>query len=153
MKLPLSWLNDYVKVDDVAPAELAEKLTRAGLQVESVETVGGVPLSDSFVVVEVTACEPHPDSDHLHVCRVTDGAEEFQVVCGAPNMRLGIKTAFAKIGAVVPEGGFNRGPPRGTPRVPSPLPLSPFSPPDRDRRGNSPAWSGRGSRPSRRTSG
>ncbi|MBQ6331042.1 MAG: phenylalanine--tRNA ligase subunit beta, partial [Kiritimatiellae bacterium] len=106
MKLPISWLNDYVKVDDIAPAELAEKLTRAGLQVESVETVGGVPLSDSFVVVEVTACEPHPDSDHLHVCRVTDGTEEFQVVCGAPNMRLGIKTAFAKIGAVVPEGGF-----------------------------------------------
>ena len=46
-----------------------------------------------------------------------------------------------------------RGPPRGTPRVPAPLPLSPFSPPDRDRRGDSPAWSGRGSRPSRRTSG
>ena len=106
MKLPLSWLNDYVKVDDVAPAELAEKLTRAGLQVEAVETVGGAPLSDSFVVVEVVACEPHPDSDHLHVCRVTDGTDEFQVVCGAPNMRLGIKTAFAKIGAVVPEGGF-----------------------------------------------
>ena len=46
-----------------------------------------------------------------------------------------------------------RVPPRGTPRVPAPLPLSPFSPPDRDRRGDSPAWSGRGSRPSRRTSG
>ena len=46
-----------------------------------------------------------------------------------------------------------RGPPRGTRRVPAPLPLSPFSPPDRDRRGDSPAWSGRGSRPSRRTSG
>ncbi|MBO7683364.1 MAG: phenylalanine--tRNA ligase subunit beta [Kiritimatiellae bacterium] len=106
MKLPLSWLNDYVKVDDIAPAELAEKLTRAGLQVESVETVGGAPLSDSFVVVEVVGCEPHPDSDHLHVCRVTDGAAEYQVVCGAPNMRKGIKTAFAKIGAVVPEGGF-----------------------------------------------
>ncbi|MBQ3290396.1 MAG: phenylalanine--tRNA ligase subunit beta [Kiritimatiellae bacterium] len=106
MKLPLSWLNDYVKVDDLPVAELAEKLTRAGLQVEAVETVGGVPLSDFFVVVEVTACEPHPDSDHLHVCRVTDGAEEYQVVCGAPNVRTGIKTAFAKIGAVVPEGGF-----------------------------------------------
>ncbi|MBR3222607.1 MAG: phenylalanine--tRNA ligase subunit beta [Kiritimatiellae bacterium] len=106
MKLPLSWLNDYVKVDDLSPFELAEKLTRAGLQVEAVETVGGVPLSDFFVVAEVTACEPHPDSDHLHVCRVTDGTEEYQVVCGAPNVRKGIKTAFAKIGAVVPEGGF-----------------------------------------------
>ena len=106
MKLPLSWLDEYVKVDDIAPAELAEKLTRAGLQVESVETVGQEPLSDFFVVVEVLECEKHPDSDHLHVCVVTDGSEKYQVVCGAPNMRKGIKTAFAKIGAVVPEGGF-----------------------------------------------
>jgi phenylalanyl-tRNA synthetase beta chain len=106
MKLPISWLNEYVKVDDIDPKDLAEKLTRAGLQVEGIETVGGVPLSDHFVVVEVLESEDHPDSDHLHVCKVTDGNEVYQVVCGAPNMRKGIKTAFAKIGAVVPEGGF-----------------------------------------------
>lgn len=106
MKLPISWLNEYVKIDDIDPKELAEKLTRAGLQVESIETVGEEQLSDLFVVVEVLECEPHPDSDHLHVCKVTDGKEEFQVVCGAPNMRKGIKTAFAKIGAVIPEGEF-----------------------------------------------
>jgi phenylalanyl-tRNA synthetase beta chain len=103
MKLPLSWLNDYVKVDDIDPHELAEKLTRAGLQVESVETVGGTPLSDLIVVAEVVECEAHPNSDHLHVCKVTDGKDTFQVVCGAPNMRLGIKTAFAKIGAEIPD--------------------------------------------------
>ncbi len=102
MKLPLSWLNDYVKVDDIDPKELAEKLTRAGLQVESIETVGGTPLSDLIVVAEVVACEAHPNSDHLHVCQVSDGQETFQVVCGAPNMRQGIKTAFAKIGAAIP---------------------------------------------------
>ncbi len=106
MKLPLSWLNEYVKVDDIAPAELAEKLTRAGLQVETIETVGAEPLDDHFVVVEVLECVPHPDSDHLHVCKVTDGKETLQVVCGAPNMRQGIKTAFSKIGAVIPNGGF-----------------------------------------------
>ncbi len=103
MKLPLSWLNDYVKVDDIDPRELAEKLTRAGLQVESVETVGGTPLSELIVVAEVLECEAHPNSDHLHVCKVTDGKETFQVVCGAPNMRQGIKTAFAKIGAEIPD--------------------------------------------------
>ena len=102
MKLPLSWLNEFVKVDDIDPKELAEKLTRAGLQVESIETVGGSPLSDLIVVAEVLECEAHPNSDHLHVCKVTDGKETFQVVCGAPNMRLGIKTAFAKIGAAIP---------------------------------------------------
>ena len=102
MRLPLSWLNEFVKVDDIDPKELAEKLTRAGLQVESIETVGGNPLSDLIVVAEVLECEAHPNSDHLHVCKVTDGAAEFQVVCGAPNMRKGIKTAFAKIGAPIP---------------------------------------------------
>ena len=102
MRLPLSWLNEFVKVDDIEPKELAEKLTRAGLQVESIETVGGNPLSDLIVVAEVLECEAHPNSDHLHVCKVTDGKEEFQVVCGAPNMRKGIKTAFAKIGAPIP---------------------------------------------------
>ncbi len=106
MRLPLSWLNDYVKIDDIAPKDLAEKLTRAGLQVEAIETIGGVALSDYFVVVEVLECEKHPDSDHLHVCKVTDGTTEYQVVCGAPNMRKGIKTAFAKIGAIVPDGEF-----------------------------------------------
>lgn len=102
MRLPLSWLNDFVKIDDIDPKELAEKLTRAGLQVEAIETVGGNPLSDLIVVAEVLECEAHPNSDHLHVCKVTDGKDEFQVVCGAPNMRKGIKTAFAKIGAPIP---------------------------------------------------
>ena len=102
MKLPLSWLNEYVKVDDIAPGELAEKLTRAGLQVEGIETVGGNVLSDLIVAAQVLSCEAHPNSDHLHVCRVTDGKEEFQVVCGAPNVRAGMKTAFAKIGAPIP---------------------------------------------------
>ena len=106
MKIPISWLNEYVKVDDIDPRELAEKLTRAGLQVESVETVGRAPLDDHFVVVEVLEAVPHPDSDHLRVCKVSDGKETLQVVCGAPNMRTGIKTAFSKIGAVIPNGGF-----------------------------------------------
>ena len=102
MRVPLSWLNDFVKVDDIDPKELAEKLTRAGLQVETIETVGAEALSDLIVVAEVLECEAHPQSDHLHICKVTDGKETFQVVCGAPNMRKGIKTAFAKIGAAIP---------------------------------------------------
>ena len=106
MKLPLSWLNEFVDVSDIAPAELAERLTRSGLQVEAIETVGREPLSDDFVVAEVVECAMHPDSDHLHVTKVTDGKETWQVVCGAPNCRAGMKSILAKIGAVVPEGGF-----------------------------------------------
>ena len=104
MKLPISWLNEYVQVDDIKPEDLAERLTRAGLQVESIETSGPKPLCDEIVVGEVLSCEPHPNSDHMHIAKVTDGKETIQVVCGAPNCRTGLKTAFAKIGAFIPEG-------------------------------------------------
>ena len=106
MKLPISWLNEYIQVDDIKPEDLAERLTRAGLQVESIETSGPKPLCDEIVVGEVLSCEPHPNSDHMHIANVTDGKETIQVVCGAPNCRTGLKTAFAKIGAFIPEGEF-----------------------------------------------
>ena len=105
MKLPLSWLNEYIDISDIPPAELAERLTRSGLQVEAIETVGQEPLSDFFVVGEVLACEVI-EGTHLHKTSVTDGKETLQVVCGAPNCRVGIKSILAKIGAVVPDGGF-----------------------------------------------
>ena len=73
MKIPLSWLNEFVKIDDIDPRELAEKLTRAGLQVESIETVGAAPLADEFVAAEIVECEMHPDSDHLWICKVDAG--------------------------------------------------------------------------------
>ena len=105
MKLPLSWLNEYVDVSDIPPAELAERLTRSGLQVEAIETSGPEPLSDFFVVAEVLTCEDI-EGTHLHKTTVTDGKETLQIVCGAPNCRVGLKTPLAKIGAVVPDGGF-----------------------------------------------
>ncbi len=105
MKLPLSWLDEYIEISDIPPHELAERLTRSGLQVESIETVGQEPLSDFFVVGEVLTCELI-EGTHLHKTTVTDGKEMLQVVCGAPNCRVGIKSILAKIGAVVPDGGF-----------------------------------------------
>lgn len=105
MKVPVSWLNEYVDVSDLSVKELADKLTFSGVEVEGIEEVG-VTLDEHFVVGEVLACEPHANSDHLHVCRVADGAQEWQVVCGAPNARAGLKVAFAKVGAIIPEGGF-----------------------------------------------
>jgi phenylalanyl-tRNA synthetase beta chain len=105
MKVPVSWLNEFVDVSELSVKELADKLTFSGVEVEGIEAVGAA-LGDTFVVGEVLACEAHANSDHLHVCTVSDGAQEWQVVCGAPNARAGLKVAFAKIGAVVPEGGF-----------------------------------------------
>jgi len=106
MKVPVSWLNEYVDVSDLSIKDLADRLTFSGVEVEGIDEVGTV-LDDHFVVGEVLACEAHPNSDHLHICKVTDGAKEWQVVCGAPNARAGLKVAFATIGAVVPEGGFS----------------------------------------------
>ena len=105
MRLPISWLNEFVDVSDIPVNELAERLTRSGLQVEAIETSGPEPLSDFFVVGEVLTCEVI-EGTHLHKTTVTDGKETVQVVCGAPNCRAGMKSVLAKIGAVVPDGGF-----------------------------------------------
>ena len=105
MKVPVSWLNEYVDVSDLSVKELADRLTFSGVEVEGIEDIG-VVLDDHFVVGEVLTCVAHQNSDHLHVCKVSDGAQELQVVCGAPNCAAGIKVPLAKVGAVVPEGGF-----------------------------------------------
>jgi phenylalanyl-tRNA synthetase beta chain len=105
MKVPVSWLNEYVDVSDLSVKELSDKLTFSGVEVEGIDEVG-VTLDDRFVVGEVLTSEAHPNSDHLHVCKVSDGAQELQIVCGAPNCAAGIKVPLAKVGAVVPEGGF-----------------------------------------------
>ena len=105
MKVPISWLNEYVDVSDLSVRELADRLTFSGVEVEGIEEAGAV-LDDRFVIGEILTCEAHPNSDHLHICKVSDGAQEWQVVCGAPNAAAGLKVPFAKIGAMVPEGGF-----------------------------------------------
>lgn len=105
MKVPVSWLNEYVDVSKLSIEELSDKLTFAGIEVEGIEEVGS-ELDEHFVVGEVVACERHANSDRLHVCQVSDGSESVQVVCGAPNVRAGLKVAFARVGAVIPNGGF-----------------------------------------------
>ena len=105
MRIPISWLNEYVDVSDLSVQELSDKLTFSGVEVEAIET-DGPALDEHFVVGEVLTCDPHPDSDHMHVCTVDVGGEKLGIVCGAPNCRAGLKVAVAKIGAVIPEGGF-----------------------------------------------
>lgn len=102
MKVPVSWLRQYVEFDDSIEG-LAEKLTFSGAEVEGVETVGGD--FDGVIVGEIKAVEMHPDADRLSVCTVFDGTDEVQVVCGAPNCAAGGKHPFAPVGAVL-KGGF-----------------------------------------------
>ncbi|MGE3954706.1 MAG: phenylalanine--tRNA ligase subunit beta [Parachlamydiales bacterium] len=98
MKLPLSWIKEWIEID-LEPKVLAERLTAAGIEVDSLDPA---PLPFSGVVVgEVLEAQPHPEADRLTVATVSDGAETFQVVCGAPNCRKGLKTPFAKVGARV----------------------------------------------------
>ncbi len=100
MRVPLSWIKEYLNTP-LPPIQIAKILTMAGLEVDAIESVGQD--FTNIVVGKVLTTEPHPNADKLCVASVTDGQETFQVVCGAPNCRPGIKTAFAKIGASIPE--------------------------------------------------
>ncbi|MSQ14183.1 MAG: phenylalanine--tRNA ligase subunit beta [Dehalococcoidia bacterium] len=105
MRIPLSWLREYVDV--ALPAkELAHRLTMAGLEVGSVEHVGAAEggWANCFVG-HVEAVRPHPNADRLKLCTVAlGGGQKQQVVCGAPNVAEGQKIAFAKVGARLIDG-------------------------------------------------
>jgi phenylalanyl-tRNA synthetase beta chain len=96
MKVSLKWLRDYVDIK-LAPKELAERLTMAGLEVKGIQTTGGT--WDKVVIGEVIALNPHPNADRLKLATVDLGTEQVTTVCGAPNISLGQKVPFAHIGA------------------------------------------------------
>ena len=96
MKTSIDWLNDYIQIPWNAK-ELATRLTAAGLEVEGIESTGSIP--DGVVTAKILSREPHPDSDHLSVCKVTIGeGEPLQIVCGAPNCDAGKIVPLATIG-------------------------------------------------------
>ncbi|MCU7645594.1 phenylalanine--tRNA ligase subunit beta [Pseudomonas piscis] len=99
MKFSEQWLRGWVS-PQVSRDELVARLSMAGLEVDSVTPAAGD--FSGVVVGEVLSTEQHPDADKLRVCQVSNGAEIFQVVCGAPNVRPGLKVPFAMIGAQLP---------------------------------------------------
>lgn len=102
MKFSEAWLRQWVN-PALDSDELLFQMTMAGLEVDGTE-----PAAQAFsgvVVAEILSAERHPDADKLRVCQVSTGSESFQVVCGAPNARAGLVTAYAQIGAVLP-GNF-----------------------------------------------
>ena len=105
MNISYKWLREYVDTDLTAH-EVADALTSEGLEVGGVEEVqtikGGL---QGLVVAEVLTCEPHPNSDHMHVCTVNIGTDEVQqIVCGAPNVAAGQKVIVATLGTKLYDG-------------------------------------------------
>ena len=98
MKVPLSWLKQYIDVS-LTPSEIAYQLTMAGLEVDSF-TDKSLPF-ENVIAVKILKKTPHPNADKLCVATVSDNVNEYQVVCGAPNCREGLITAFAPIGALL----------------------------------------------------
>ena len=94
----LEWVSDYIDISDLTPKELAKRVTESDINVEKVITNH----IDNLVIGEVVECVNHPDSDHLHICKVDIGSEILQIVCGAPNVRVGLKVIVALVGAVLP---------------------------------------------------
>ena len=101
MKVLYQWMKEFVPLE-IGPEEAAATLSRIGFEVSAVQNFGGK--LQNVVTAEVRTCGKHPNADRLSLCTVFDGQQELQVVCGASNVKAGIKVAFARVGAQLPDG-------------------------------------------------
>ena len=101
MKFSELWLRSFAD-PSLSTAELAQALTMAGLEVESIEPAA--PPFSRVVVAEVLEVARHPNADRLSLCKVTDGVTEQLIVCGAKNLQVGQRVPLARPGAVLPGG-------------------------------------------------
>lgn len=105
MRLSRSFVNDYTDLKDIDIHEFASSMVKLGNEYESISPL--VPATN-LIIGEVISCEKHPDSDHLHVCKVNIGKEKLNIICGAPNVREGLKVIVALDGAVLPGGTIKK---------------------------------------------
>ncbi len=102
MKFTVPWLKEHLDTD-ASVEQIVDKLTSLGLEVDSVQG-RGADLS-AFVVAELVDVRQHPDAERLNLCTVDTGKDKLEVVCGAPNVHVGMKAVFAAVGTVIPESG------------------------------------------------
>lgn len=103
MFISMNWISDFVDLSGIDKLELINKFSLSTAEVENEIFFKGSDLS-GVVVAEIKSVEAHPDSKKLHLLKVDIGEDELvDVVCGAPNVRVGMKTAFAKLGAQIGE--------------------------------------------------
>jgi phenylalanyl-tRNA synthetase beta chain len=112
MKVSLNCLSKFVDINDLKAEEIANKLTFSGVEVENISYLAS---GTNLIIGHVLKDEKHPDSDHLHVLQVDLGKEEGikQIVCGAPNARVGLKVIVAMVGAILPGGEIKKAKVRG----------------------------------------
>ena len=111
MKLSINFLKDYVDLDeDIDVKKLADDMTKAGNEYDGASNLIN---ATKLIIGEIIECREHPDSDHLHCCKVNIGNEVLNIVCGAPNARKGIKVIVAQVGAELPEITIKKGNIRG----------------------------------------
>ena len=111
MKLSLNFVKDYIDLpEDLTVEQIAEDMT---LHSSEYDEAGKLVNASNLIIGEVVECEMHPDSDHLHVCKVNIGSEVLDIVCGAPNVRKGLKVIVALPGAKLPGGEIKKGVIRG----------------------------------------
>ena len=111
MILSRNFIKDYIDLDDnLTIKEIAENMTRVG---NEYDYCGSLVSATNLVIGEIVECVEHPDSDHLHLCKVNVGDEVLDIVCGAPNARTGIKVIVALDGAELPGGIIKKGMIRG----------------------------------------
>ena len=111
MKLSRKFVSDYIDLpNDLTIHQIAEEMTHVGNEYDSAEKLINCT---NLVIGEVLECENHPDSDHLHVCKVNVGENILDIVCGAPNCRKGLKVIVAMVGAKLPGGEIKSGMIRG----------------------------------------
>lgn len=103
MKFTLSWLKEHLATD-ASIDDIVERMTMTGLEVENVENVG--EKLKAFTVARIISAEKHPNADKLRVCQVETKLGQLEIVCGAPNARAGLVTAFAPIGTYIPGSGI-----------------------------------------------
>ena len=103
MKFTYNWLSSYIKLN-VDLKELAQTLSNIGLEVEEITNKGSI--YSQFILAEITDTAEHPNADKLKVCKVDNGKEHLQIVCGAGNARAGIKVVLAPIGSVIPQNNM-----------------------------------------------
>ena len=105
MILSKKFISDYTNINKIDFKEFADKMLKLGNEYES---MGPLINANKLVIGEVVSCKNHPESDHLHICKVNIGTEELNIICGAPNVREGIKVIVALDGAVLPGGTIKK---------------------------------------------